>query len=614
MNIGQEEYSAMRILARYENLPFKKKLFFVFGISFMLCITIAVAMLTDYCTQILVRTNIDNLNVISRQASIDFNRSRRDIEKQLFNTITMFQIPESIATCNDDRNPYKERELQYKLNQVVAENTYFDYAYVVTDGDYSCDTLDKIYYQKDNIRPHIQKALDDFKNLSMKKGYVWFSDNENHIYLIHSIRKINNLDHVGYIVARIKGKAVDMIEDTGVELVFFDKDKRCIFVKPDHSELEKIVYNGVLDGSIKEGYQKLANEAYYVTERSNNDGWTVLGIASINNIYSMRSQIQMAALILIILALSCGYMLMNHLTRKVSKQVDAISDAIIEMTKGEIGTQATVYMNDDIGKIAKHFNEMSVQNKHLIEDLVRTEAQKNTACMEAIDYKYRFLHTQINPHFIYNTLETINAIAKVNHTPEVSHIVQLVGKYFRNITKYSDLQFITISKEFELLECFIDIYKTIRGSNISFTIKYPEELRNIEIPTMLLQPIVENSFIHGICGMDKMFVINLGVKPVRNKEGKLCEVILFVTDNGVGMDEKAIERLKKGKLDDTNAEKKSKQEIFRNIGIPNIIERLRMLYGEKAKLDIESDENGTTTTIRFPVCFHGIDPIGNSLK
>ena len=97
-------------------------------------------------------------------------------------------------------------------------------------------------------------------------------------------------------------------------------------------------------------------------------------------------------------------------------------------------------MNDDIGKIARRFNEMSLQNKKLIEELVQAEAQKNSAKMEAVDYKYRFLHTQINPHFIYNSLETINAIAKVNHTPEVSRIVQLIGKYFRNITKYSDHQ------------------------------------------------------------------------------------------------------------------------------------------------------------------------------
>ena len=151
------------------------------------------------------------------------------------------------------------------------------------------------------------------------------------------------------------------------------------------------------------------------------------------------------------------------------------------------------------------------------------------------DYKYRFLHTQINPHFIYNSLETINAIAKVNHTPEVSRIVQLIGKYFRNITKYSDHQFIALEKEFELLQCFIDIYKNIRGSNIEIRLDYPQELKSVEIPTLLLQPIVENSFVHGMRGMDELFIVCLSAKGIRDEQGKLSEMILSVEDNGIGM-------------------------------------------------------------------------------
>ena len=186
----------------------------------------------------------------------------------------------------------------------------------------------------------------------------------------------------------------------------------------------------------------------------------------------MRLKVQIVAAVLTVVTLICGCILMQYLTRKVSRQINALSDTIQNAAKGEIGIQAPVYMNDDIGKIARRFNEMSLQNKKLIEELVQAEAQKNSAKMEAVDYKYRFLHTQINPHFIYNSLETINAIAKVNHTPEVSRIVQLIGKYFRNITKYSDHQFIALEKEFELLQCFIDIYKNIlfdfyvKGNNV----------------------------------------------------------------------------------------------------------------------------------------------------
>lgn len=413
----------MNQLKRYEDLPFQKKLFFVFGFSLVFCIVVAVFVLTDYCTRILVRNNIDNLTVISQQAGIDFNRRVSDTEKQLFNNITMFQIPDSIAACDADKSDYKKRELKYRLNQIVAA-------------------------------------------------------------------------------------------------------------------------------------------------------------------------------VLTVVTLICGCILMQYLTRKVSRQINALSDTIQNAAKGEIGIQAPVYMNDDIGKIARRFNEMSLQNKKLIEELVQAEAQKNSAKMEAVDYKYRFLHTQINPHFIYNSLETINAIAKVNHTPEVSRIVQLIGKYFRNITKYSDHQFIALEKEFELLQCFIDIYKNIRGSNIEIRLDYPQELKSVEIPTMLLQPIVENSFVHGMRGMDELFIVCLSAKGIRDEQGKLSEMILSVEDNGIGMDEEAVERLTKGKR--TEPDEKDRKKVFRNIGVPNIIERLKMLYGDRAKLTVTSGENGTTIQIRLP--------------
>lgn len=402
-------------------------------------------MLTDYCTRILVRNNIDNLTVISQQAGIDFNRRVSDTEKQLFNNITMFQIPDSIAACDADKSDYKKRELKYRLNQIVAENTYFDYACLVTDGGYTCDTIEKIGKNKGEIRTFSQDALENYKKNTMKNGYVWISDEDNRIYLMHSVRQRSTLKHEGYLIVRIKDRAFKLAEvlSQGIGLVFYDRDQNCVHVETNSEELaDKIREDG-----LENGYQKIAGQSYYIVENSiKNSEWSVIGITPISSIYHMRLKVQIVAAVLTVVTLICGCILMQYLTRKVSRQINALSDTIQNAAKGEIGIQAPVYMNDDIGKIARRFNEMSLQNKKLIEELVQAEAQKNSAKMEAVDYKYRFLHTQINPHFIYNSLETINAIAKVNHTPEVSRIVQLIGKYFRNITKYSDHQFIALEK------------------------------------------------------------------------------------------------------------------------------------------------------------------------
>lgn len=587
----------MNRLKRYEDMPFQKKLFFVFGVSLVCCIVIAVYILTDYCTKILVDNNIDNLTIISKQAGIDFDRRISDTEKQLFNNITMFQIPDSIAVCGSEESNYKKRELRYSLNQIVAENTYFDYALLITDGGYTCDTIEKIKADKGEIRAFSQEALEKNKEYTYKNGYAWISDENNRMYLIHSIRQRSTLKHEGYLIVRIKEMAFDLgqVMNNGISLAFYDKNRRCVHVESD----KEAQIQSVQSGPVQTGYQKIGGISCYVVENGiKHSDWIVMGITPISSIYNMRFKVRAAAVALTAVTLVCGCFLMYNLTRKVSRQIAALSDTILNAAKGEIGIQAPIYMNDDIGKIAERFNEMSLQNKKLIEDLVQAETQKNSAKMEAVDYKYRFLHTQINPHFIYNSLETINAIAKVNHTPQVSRIVQLIGKYFRNITKYSDLQFIALEKEFELLQCFIDIYKTIRGSNIEIRLDCPRELKDVEIPTMLLQPIVENSFVHGMRGMDELFIVCLSAKGVVDEQGKLTEVILSVEDNGVGMDEEAVERLIKGKR--SESDETDRKKVFRNIGISNIIERLKMLYGDRGELTVISGENGTTIQIRLP--------------
>ena len=532
--------------------------------------------------------NIDNLTVISQQAGIDFNRRVSDTEKQLFNNITMFQIPDSIAACDADKSDYKKRELKYRLNQIVAENTYFDYACLVTDGGYTCDTIEKIGKNKGEIRTFSQDALENYKKNTMKNGYVWISDEDNRIYLMHSVRQRSTLKHEGYLIVRIKDRAFKLAEvlSQGIGLVFYNRDQNCVHVETNSEELaDKIREDG-----LENGYQKIAGQSYYIVENSiKNSEWSVIGITPISSIYHMRLKVQIVAAVLTVVTLICGCILMQYLTRKVSRQINALSDTIQNAAKGEIGIQAPVYMNDDIGKIARRFNEMSLQNKKLIEELVQAEAQKNSAKMEAVDYKYRFLHTQINPHFIYNSLETINAIAKVNHTPEVSRIVQLIGKYFRNITKYSDHQFIALEKEFELLQCFIDIYKNIRGSNIEIRLDYPQELKSVEIPTMLLQPIVENSVLHGIAERAEAGSILVTASAA---DGDLT---LAVCDDGIGMTPEKLTQLLSG--DHLMSGRGSN-----HIGVYNVQERLRMLYGSGYGITIESEpERYTRVYLRLPL-------------
>ena len=277
-----------------------------------------------------------------------------------------------------------------------------------------------------------------------------------------------------------------------------------------------------------------------------------------------------------------GILAMSLMTRQLSLEIDSLSATISAISKGNIGLQTPVYSNDDIGRIAKQFNEMSRHNKTLMEELINSEKRKNQAEMEALDYKYRFLHTQINPHFIYNSLETINAIAKINMTPQVSRIVQLIGKYFHNITEYSEQQYISISDEFHSLQYFVDIYREIKGANLLVEMDCPFELENAKIPTMILQPILENAFLHGMRGADEISAVRVEVF----RQGEILTI--RIADNGMGSPASDI------------TQDRRKRGAFSGIGLSNIREWLKLLYGDRAALHIHSCSNGTSVEITLP--------------
>lgn len=585
----------MKLLSRYENMRFQKKLFLVFGISFVFCILVVMIFLTSYSSRLLFENNISNLQIISSQAAVDFDRRRSDTENQLFQKLTMLEVADYVAAVNKDDSDYRKRELQYKVAQLVSNNAYFDYVCLETDQGYYCDTADKLTTGNIQVREFAEESLEEGMNNTPNTGYLWISDDENRIWLIHSIRQISTLDHVGWIIARIRSEAFDMINDSenGIGLIFYDNKKQCILIETSSTEICENLRDDIREDRLLLGLYDVGEEEYYVVESQVlTDGWNIIGIIPISNIYRMITQIRWMSVLLVIAALLSGCVLMNYLTRKISRQILALSDAIGHVAKGEIGIQAPIYMHDDIGEIASCFNEMSTKNKSLIEDIISAEKQKNNAQMEAIDYKYRYLHTQISPHFIYNSLETINAIAKVNHTPEVSRIVQLIGKYFRGITKYADVQFIELSEELEQLDCLIEIYRVVREDNLSFQIECPEEFLGIQIPTMILQPIIENSFVHGIRGVHELFIIHFRV--FREEDN----LVITVSDNGAGVDEAVLRELENGER-----MQNSRKRIFSGIGLSNIRERLRMLYGEKAGLTISNGAEGAVTTIYLPLCY-----------
>lgn len=235
---------------------------------------------------------------------------------------------------------------------------------------------------------------------------------------------------------------------------------------------------------------------------------------------------------------------------------------------------------DEIGMLGQNFNEMLDR----IEELAEKEKKTTYLLGQA---KYNALQAQINPHFLYNTLETMSSIAQIRECPEVSRLSMSLSNIFRYSLNMKD-HFSTVSKEIMHLKNYCYVMEVRMQDGIRYIYEVEEEALSKEIPRLSLQPLVENALNHGLRN-------KRGGKEVRisaKHEGELLR--LCIADNGVGMDARGMnEKLKENDI--------RYVEQGKSIGLYNINARLKMLYGTDYGLQIQSAPNqGTKVYMQIP--------------
>ena len=177
---------------------------------------------------------------------------------------------------------------------------------------------------------------------------------------------------------------------------------------------------------------------------------------------------------------------------------------------------------------------------------------------------------------------------------ELTKVIQMMSRYFRNITDNSSRQFITVKEEFDNLRDYTDIYKMIHGNRIEVIYQYKEAAKNGMIPTMILQPIVENAFKHGMLSKHKK--IQVIIHAYREQE----RLFFTVKDNGDGLSKTQENIFQKNGI--------LRRKERTGVGIGNVMERLKLLYGERASFEIFNREGGGCE-VRISVPFEYNEPM-----
>jgi two-component system sensor histidine kinase YesM len=265
-------------------------------------------------------------------------------------------------------------------------------------------------------------------------------------------------------------------------------------------------------------------------------------------------------------------------TRDISRPIVHLAEEMKNI-ESEDFTQAKLSLNgytrkDEIGVLYNEFTLMLDKIENLINDNYRKQ-------LLVKDAQYKTLQAQINPHFLYNTLESINWIAQLNNQDRIADMVQALGDLLR-VSINAKKIFLTMQEEAELLRQYVLIQKIRYEERLEVTIDLEDSLNGYVIPKLTLQPFVENSIKYGLEACNGVCRINI------RTEERDEHLVIHIGDNGPGMEEDLVRRILAGQVEARGS----------GIGIKNIRERLKQFYGDDFSLDIDSMQGrGTTVTI-----------------
>ena len=251
-------------------------------------------------------------------------------------------------------------------------------------------------------------------------------------------------------------------------------------------------------------------------------------------------------------------------------------DAMSEVENGNLDVRIQNDRTDELGQLAGRFNHMVKRLKRHLEESLSRQKQLN-------DTRIRMMQAQLNPHFLYNTLDTIKWMGKINAIPEIATIATDLADVLRQ--SISSKEFVTLEEELNLLERYVEIQKIRFMDKFEFTVDIDDNLKDFRLPKLLLQPLVENAIIHGFedCSAGHILV---------EAQRIVSDLVITVSDDGCGMSEESIQRF-------LSREAPTKSHL----GLYNIDAILRMNYGEDRGLKlVQKNTQGTSIRMTIPIC------------
>lgn len=321
-------------------------------------------------------------------------------------------------------------------------------------------------------------------------------------------------------------------------------------------------------------------ERYYCCAQYNGMvGWVTVSVVAQDDLFPQSGSLRSYIVLLVAFCLALACVLWMILSQMVTKPLERLSAGMKQVQERDFEVHLLHDRTDELGELTDSFNYMVDEINTLINRVYREQLAQKNAELEA-------LQAQINPHFLYNTLDSINWMLIDRGEMDVSEIIVALGKLMQ-YSMDTRVAMVPLQEEYNNARDYLMIQKNRLEDQLEYQLELAEDLTQIRVPKLLLQPLIENAIKHGILPTNRSGLIQ--VQTVRRG----ARIRITVRDNGAGMKPEELERYRK-LLCGT--------EEQRGIGVRNVARRLRLRFGDVCRFEVESaPEQGTSVTVILPV-------------
>ncbi len=309
------------------------------------------------------------------------------------------------------------------------------------------------------------------------------------------------------------------------------------------------------------------NEVFYGKELPYN----VVSLLNVDNFSSVTINLFKIFFILIFIAFITSAILAHFQSKKIYRPIKSILNTMNEVEENPAIRMDEMTKHNEMNYIALEFNRMLDTIERLNKEIIENSERQSLSEIKA-------LQAQISPHFLYNMLNEIKSLAKLNRNADVALFIEYLGKMLRRSIDNAS-KFVTLEEDYEFFVSYLELQKIRYENSFEYSIEIDDDAKSIRIPNLIIQPIIENAIVHGFSSLRKDQILQITAKVI---DGDLC---ITVYDNGRGIDLDKV-----GYIND----KEKQYKMYGSNGLENVQKRLIMTYGIKYGITIESKLNKYT--------------------